>query len=102
MVSSLVKDLLIDWRSGAGAGPYFRIFNPVTQGNKFDPEGDYVRRWVPELARLLFRYIHSAWTISSESLKEVQINLGETYSEPMIDHSFARDRALMAFSASKS
>ena len=128
VASFLVKDLLIDWRSGADwfwdtlvdadiannsagwqwvagcgadAAPYFRIFNPITQGKKFDSEGHYVRRWVPELENLPSPVIHSPWMASASELSNAGIKLGDTYPEPIIDHSFARDRALSALSSSK-
>ena len=122
--SFLVKHLLIDWRRGeewfwdtlidadpannplnwqwvAGVGvdsaPYFRIFNPVLQAEKFDPDGAYVRRWVPELARLEAPAIHSPWKASSEALTRAGVALGETYPQPIVDHALARARALAAF-----
>jgi deoxyribodipyrimidine photo-lyase len=124
--SFLVKHLLIDWRRGeawfwdtlidadpasnplnwqwvAGAAvdsaPYFRIFNPVLQAEKFDPEGAYVRRWVPELARLEAPAIHRPWTASREALAKAGVVLGETYPQPIVDHGAARVRALAAFDA---
>ena len=122
--SFLVKHLLIDWRHGetwfwdtlidadpannplnwqwvAGAGvdsaPYFRIFNPVLQAEKFDPDGAYVRQWVPELARLDAPAIHSPWTASSDALERAGVVLGKTYPKPIVDHGQARARALDAF-----
>ena len=122
--SFLVKHLLIDWRRGeewfwdtlidadpasnplnwqwvAGAGvdaaPYFRIFNPVLQAEKFDPDGTYVRRWVPELARLEAPAIHQPWTASADALALAGVVLGETYPRPIVDHAAARARALKAF-----
>ena len=121
--SFLVKDLLVDWRegeawfwdtlvdadhannaanwqwvagSGADASPWFRIFNPVTQGEKFDGAGDYIRRWIPELAKLPDKTIHAPWTATSETLSKAGVLLGETYAKPIVDHSFARGRALEA------
>lgn len=126
VASFLSKDLLIDWRegerwfwdtlvdadaannpaswqwvagSGADAAPYFRIFNPVLQGEKFDPEGDYIRRFVPELAHLPSRYIHRPWTTPPSVLKQSQIRLDETYPTPIVDHLQARERALEAYRA---
>ncbi|MEN0652162.1 MULTISPECIES: cryptochrome/photolyase family protein [Hyphobacterium] len=126
--SFLIKDLMIDWRrgqdwfwdtlvdadlannsaswqwvagSGADAAPYFRIFNPVTQGEKFDPDGKYVKRFVPELAKLPVKYIHAPWTAPESVLAQAGIRLGTTYPEPIIDHSEARDRALAAFKGLK-
>jgi deoxyribodipyrimidine photo-lyase len=127
--SFLVKHLLCDWRrgeqwfwdtlcdadpannpaswqwvagSGADAAPYFRIFNPVLQGEKFDADGDYVRRWIPELARLENAHIHAPWLAPDEALKNAGVTLGETYPRPIVDHAFARKRALAALAATKS
>jgi deoxyribodipyrimidine photo-lyase len=123
VASFLVKHLLIDWRhgeawfrdtlvdadlasnvqnwqwvagSGADAAPYFRIFNPITQGQKFDPEGRYVRRWVPELARLGDRWLHAPWTAPPEVLRDAGIRLGSTYPRPVVEHEVGRKRALDA------
>ena len=122
--SFLIKDLMIDWRrgeswfrdtlvdadpasnaaswqwvagSGADASPFFRIFNPVLQGEKFDPEGHYVKQFIPELADLASRYIHRPFAAPPGSLSAAGIELGVTYPAPIIDHAFARDRALAAF-----
>ncbi len=124
VASFLIKDLLIDWRlgedwfwdtlvdadiasnvggwqwvagSGADAAPYFRVFNPVLQGERFDPDGDYVRRWAPELARLSNAHIHAPWKADDETLRTAGVRLGETYPTPIVDHSWARDRALELF-----
>lgn len=124
--SFLVKDLLVDWRhgqawfwerlvdadlannaagwqwvagSGADAAPYFRVFNPVLQGRKFDPGGDYVRRFVPELARLPDGLIHEPWTAPAEALEAAGIVLGRNYPRPIVDHAAARARALAAYRA---
>lgn len=123
VASFLVKHLQIDWRegeawfwdtlvdadlasnvqnwqwvagSGADAAPYFRIFNPVTQGEKFDVQGHYVRRWVPELRCLPQKWLHAPWTAPHSVLSEAGIALGRTYPRPIVDHSFARARALDA------
>ncbi len=85
--------------SGADAAPYFRIFNPVTQGEKFDAGGDYVRRWVPELAHLPDRWLHQPWEASAEILRQAGVVLGETYPLPMVDHREAREAALAAYQA---
>ncbi len=87
------------WTAGCGAdaAPYFRIFNPMTQGAKFDPNGDYVRQWVPELKNVSTKYIHQPWEASSQELQEAGVVLGENYPEPIIDHKAGRDRALRAF-----
>jgi len=84
------------WSAGCGcdAQPYFRIFNPVTQGRKFDPEGDYVRRWVPELERMPARYIHCPWEAPDAVLRAARVRLEETYPRPVVDHRFARERFL--------
>ncbi|MBI5263014.1 MAG: deoxyribodipyrimidine photo-lyase [Bradyrhizobium sp.] len=122
--SFLVKHLLIDWREGerwfwdtlvdpdagsnpanwqwvagcgADAAPYFRVFNPVLQGEKFDPEGSYVRRWVPELARLAANLIHQPWRAGPLDLASAGIKLGSTYPTPIIDHVKGRERALAAY-----
>lgn len=124
VASFLCKNLLIDWRhgerwfwdtlldadpannaaswqwvagSGADAAPYFRIFNPVTQGEKFDPEGDYVRRFVPELAGLPARCIHQPWAATAEVLAAAGIRLGESYPHPIADLAETRRRALAAY-----
>jgi deoxyribodipyrimidine photo-lyase len=124
VASFLVKHLLIDWRegekwfwdtlvdadpasnpanwqwvagSGADAAPYFRVFNPILQGEKFDPHGAYVRRWVPELARLPAGLIHRPWSAAPIELKSAGVDLGRTYPEPIVEHSKARERALKAY-----
>ncbi|MCR5856414.1 deoxyribodipyrimidine photo-lyase [Mesorhizobium sp. J428] len=122
--SFLTKHLLIDWREGerwfwdtlvdadpasnpgnwqwvagcgADAAPYFRIFNPVLQGEKFDPDGTYVRRWVPELDGLPARYLHKPWDAPGEMLERAGVTLGETYPHPVVHHTSARERALAAY-----
>ena len=124
VASFLVKHLLIDWRegekwfwdtlvdadagsnpanwqwvagSGADAAPYFRVFNPILQGEKFDPDGAYVRRWVPELGGLPARLIHQPWTATPSALAAAGIFLGKTYPEPIVDHRAGRERALAAY-----
>jgi deoxyribodipyrimidine photo-lyase len=124
VASFLVKHLLIDWRegerwfwdtlvdadagsnpanwqwvagSGADAAPYFRVFNPVLQGEKFDPDGAYVRRWVPELARLPQPLIQRPWTAAPLELRGAGVELGRSYPEPIVDHKFGRERALAAY-----
>ncbi len=128
VASFLIKDLMIPWQegerwfwdtlvdadlasnaaswqwvagSGADAAPYFRIFNPVTQGQKFDPQGDYVRRWVPELARLAADVIHAPWLAKPSELHVAGVELGRDYPRPVVDHKTARERALAAFAALK-
>ena len=122
--SFLVKDLLIDWRRGerhfrhllsdaepsqnagnwqwvAGTGPdaapYFRIFNPTSQSKKFDPTGDYIRRWVPELAALDAKTIHEPAAAPPLDLATAGVVLDDTYPAPIVDHGFARDRTLAAY-----
>ena len=126
--SFLIKDLLIPWQrgqawfwdtlvdadlasnaaswqwvagSGADAAPYFRIFNPVTQGMKFDPDGDYVRRFVPELTNLSSSDIHAPWQAPEETLHAAEIVLGKTYPRPIVDHAAARERALAGYAEVK-
>ena len=84
--------------TGADAAPYFRVFNPVLQGEKFDPKGDYVRRWVPELADLPSKLIHKPWEAPVADLASAGIELGVTYPKPILDHATARKRALAAYS----
>lgn len=84
---------------GADAAPYFRIFNPVLQGEKFDPDGAYVRRWVPELARLPAAVIHKPWEAPSAVLHAAGVRLDQTYPRPIVGLSEGRDRALAAFRA---
>jgi deoxyribodipyrimidine photo-lyase len=124
--SFLVKDLLLPWQEGfawfhdtlvdadpanngmgwqwlAGCGidatPFFRVFSPVLQGRKFDPQGLYVRRWVPELARLPDRHLHAPFHAPAQVLQDTGIELGRTYPRPIVDHGQARDAALQAFRA---
>ena len=91
------------WISGCGpdAAPYFRIFNPVTQGEKFDPEGEYVKRWIPELRSLPTKWIHHPWNAPQEVLAASDVSLGESYPLPIVDHREARARALAAFAEVK-
>lgn len=86
---------------GADAAPYFRIFNPVLQGERFDPEGRYVRRWVPELSQVPKKYIHQPWEAPGLMLSEAGVTLGKTYPFPIVAHKAARDLALAAFKALK-
>lgn len=83
--------------SGADAAPYFRIFNPVSQGERFDPEGDYVRKWVPELRKLPANCIHQPWTAKDWELSRSDVKLGETYPERIVHHDTARKIALDAY-----
>ncbi len=86
------------WTAGCGAdaAPYFRIFAPVLQGRKFDTEGEYVRRWVPELARLPVEFIHAPWEAPPETLARAGVVLGQDYPRPIVDHATARGEALAA------
>lgn len=124
VASFLCKHLLVNWRagqrwfwdtlvdadlannacgwqwvagSGADASPYFRIFNPTTQGEKFDKHGGYVRHWVPELAALPDRYLHQPWTAPSQVLLDAGVKLPEHYPLPIVDHRDAREAALAAY-----
>ncbi|MEM8800266.1 MAG: deoxyribodipyrimidine photo-lyase [Pseudomonadota bacterium] len=128
VASFLIKDLLIHWRegelwfwdtlvdadlgnnaagwqwvagSGADASPFFRIFNPVSQGEKFDPEGAYVRKFVPELKNLPQKYIHAPWTAPARVLADAGVKLGADYPKPIVDHKAARERALEAYKSIK-
>ena len=82
---------------GADAAPYFRIFNPMLQGKTFDPEGHYVRRWVPEIAGLAISVLHAPWTATAAQLTAADIVLGATYPHPIVEHGAARARALAAY-----
>lgn len=128
VASFLVKDLLVDWRRGvavfwdglvdadlanntlgwqwtagcgADAAPFFRIFNPVSQGSRYDPKGTYVRQWVPELKDIPDRWIHRPWEAPVEVLAQAGVRLGEEYPLPIVDHAFARGRALEALKKTK-
>jgi len=129
VASFLVKDLLLSWTQGArwfwdtlvdadlaqntlgwqwtagcgaDAAPYFRVFNPISQGEKFDPQGDYVRRWCPELAKLPGKWLHKPWQAPSETLAYAGVELGRDYPEPIVSHAIAREVALEAFARTKS
>ena len=95
----------VNWQwvagSGADAAPYFRIFNPILQGEKFDPNGDYVRHWVPELVHLPAKLIHKPWTATPIELEGAGVRLGQTYPEPIVDHGQARQRALAAYAKTR-
>ena len=84
---------------GADAAPYFRIFNPITQGQKFDPDGTYIRTYVPEIADLPDKYLHTPWAAPDDVLHDAGVIMDETYPRPIIDHKMARERALEAFKA---
>ena len=89
------------WTAGCGAdaAPYFRIFNPITQGQKFDKRGAYVRRWLPELAELPDKYLFSPWEAPPEVLEQAGVKLGKNYPHPIVDHKQARECALEAYSS---
>lgn len=126
VASFLTKDLLIDWRAGEAhfmhhlvdgdpasnlggwqwaasvgtdAQPYFRVFNPVTQGKRFDPDGDYVRTWLPELARVPTARVHEPWTMSDGEQAAAGCRIGTDYPAPIVDHAEARERALAWFAS---
>ncbi|WP_417667005.1 cryptochrome/photolyase family protein [Roseibium sp.] len=128
VASFLIKHLRLDWRhgeawfrdtlvdadlannsaswqwvagSGADAAPYFRIFNPMSQGAKFDSEGTYVRKWVPELAALDTAFIHAPFDAPHAALEKVGVRLGDTYPKPIVEHFAARDAALAGYEAVK-
>jgi len=122
--SFLVKDLLIDWRlgehyfmqhlldgdpasnnggwqwtagTGTDAAPYFRVFNPVLQGKKFDPHGAYVRHWVAELSRVPDAFIHTPWQMPDNLQVQAGCVIGKDYPAPIVDHAMARQRALEVY-----
>jgi len=82
---------------GADASPYFRVFNPMIQGKKFDPRGDYVRQYLPELAELPIEFIHCPWEASDMELAAANVRLGDTYPKPVIEHGRGREKALNAY-----
>jgi deoxyribodipyrimidine photo-lyase len=86
---------------GADAAPYFRVFNPVLQGEKFDPDGTYVRHWCPELARLPDRWVHRPQEAPAEVLRGAGVALGRDWPQPVISLAEGRARALAAFAALK-
>ncbi len=126
--SFLVKDLLLPWQEGAkwfwdtlvdadlanntlgwqwvggcgaDAAPYFRVFNPTLQAEKFDPQGDYIRKWIPEIADLDNEYIHKPFDAPELVLRAAGITLGKTYPKPIVDHALQKDEALKRYSALK-
>ena len=86
---------------GADAAPYFRVFNPITQGQKFDKDGVYIRKYVPELAALPNKYLNCPWEAPEDILNHYSVVLGETYPKPIVDLKASRDRALNAFNSLK-
>ena len=128
VASFLTKDLLVPWQEGAqwfwdtlvdadlanntqgwqwtagcgaDAAPYFRVFNPAAQGEKFDADGEYVKRWVPELAGLPSKWIHRPAEAPHDILSNANVVIGETYPSPIVDHKIARERALAAYETIK-
>ncbi|MBK5108134.1 MAG: deoxyribodipyrimidine photo-lyase [Anaerolineales bacterium] len=128
VASFLVKDLIIDWRwgerffmqqlvdgdpaannggwqwtagTGTDAAPYFRVFNPVLQGKKFDPQGVFIRRWLPVLSEVPEKFIHSPWFMPEEIQRQSRCIIGQDYPYPIIDHSFARERILEVYNRAK-
>jgi deoxyribodipyrimidine photo-lyase len=128
VASFLCKDLLIDWRwgerwfmkrlldgdpapnnggwqwtagTGAGAAPYFRIFNPVMQSRRHDPEATHIRRWLPELARVPEEFIHAPWKMPAEVQRAADCVIGVDYPSPLVDHAWARQRALQVYRQAK-
>ncbi len=124
VASFLVKDLFIDWRwgerwfmehlvdgdpaannggwqwtagTGTEAAPYFRIFNPILQGKKCDPQGKYVRHWVPELSHVPEKFIHTPWEMPATVQKKAKCIMGQDYPLPIVDHQEARERTLAAY-----
>jgi deoxyribodipyrimidine photo-lyase len=91
------------WTAGCGAdaAPYFRIFNPVSQGEKFDPNGDYVRHWCPELAKLPDEWLHRPWEAPVEIFARAGMQPGRDYPERIISHAITREVALEAFARIK-
>lgn len=87
--------------TGCDAQPYFRIFNPVTQSEKFDPQGKFLRRYLPELEKVPDKYIHAPWTMKSADASACGLVLGRDYPAPIVDHALARERTLLRFSAVK-
>jgi deoxyribodipyrimidine photo-lyase len=130
MVSAcfLIKDLGIDWRrgeayfaqhlndfdlsannggwqwassSGCDAQPYFRIFNPVTQSERFDAEGKFIKRYLPQLAQLNPKQIHAPWLLTERELEMASITLGDTYPQPLVAHDQARKKTLERYAVVK-
>jgi deoxyribodipyrimidine photo-lyase len=128
VASFLTKDLLVDWRVGeawfmthlidgdpasnlggwhwaasvgADAQPFFRVFNPVTQGERFDPDGTYVRRWLPELAHVATPFVHAPWAMTEAQQTAARCRIGTDYPAPIVDHADARRRALDWYRAAR-
>jgi deoxyribodipyrimidine photo-lyase len=128
VASFLVKDLLLPWQEGtrwfwntlvdadlaqntlgwqwtagcgADAAPFFRVFNPNSQGEKFDPHGDYVRKWCPELTKLPDKWLHQPHSAPVEILRAAGVELGRNYPRPIVSHAIAREVALEAFARTR-
>ncbi|MGW8224470.1 MAG: cryptochrome/photolyase family protein [Anaerolineales bacterium] len=128
VASFLVKDLVIDWRwgekffmqhlvdgdpaannggwqwtagTGTDAAPYFRVFNPILQGKKFDPRGDFIRQWIPELSEVPQKYIHTPWLMPDDIQKRSNCLVGRDYPQPLVEHGFARERILDVYNQAK-
>ena len=105
LVDADIANNVANWQwvagTGADAAPYFRIFNPILQGEKFDPAGEYVRKWVPELQAMPNKYLHKPWHAPDDVIAAAGVSLGATYPGPMVDHGTARQAALDAFRALK-
>ena len=87
------------WVAGCGtdAAPYFRIFNPVSQAKKFDPEGRYIRKYLPELSKIPDRFLFSPWEAPEDVLANAGVELGVNYPLPVVDLKFSRERALKSY-----
>ena len=85
--------------TGCDAQPWFRIFNPVTQSERFDPQGKFIRRYLPELAKVPDKYIHAPWTMPPAIQTECGVLIGRDYPAPIVDHAEARQRTLARFKA---
>jgi deoxyribodipyrimidine photo-lyase len=128
VASFLVKDLGLDWRwgeryfaehlndfdlaannggwqwaasTGCDAQPYFRIFNPVSQSEKFDPEGKFIRRYVPQLAKLPNKLLHAPWLARPVDLAAADLQLGRDYATPVVNHDEARAKTLLRYAVIK-
>jgi deoxyribodipyrimidine photo-lyase len=128
VASFLVKDLLVDWRwgekffmehlidgdpaannggwqwtagTGTDAAPYFRVFNPILQGKKFDPQGNFIHNWIPELAGVATKFIHTPWGMPEELQLQAGCVIGKDYPQPIVEHSFARERALEVYNQAR-
>jgi deoxyribodipyrimidine photo-lyase len=128
VASFLVKHLLIDWRwgekffmqhlidgdpaannggwqwtagTGTDAATYFRVFNPILQSKKFDPHGNFIRKWIPELSGVPGKYLHEPWKMPKGIQRQSGCNIGRDYPLPIVDHRFARERVLEVYNRAK-